>query len=78
MYNYILKKDIEEIPLNKIYNLRKGNISGYSIDIETELSSESYTYYDRVEQRDSDFEKLSNLIDNFIDKIIKDYLIIGF
>ena len=66
MYNYILKKDIEEIPLNKIYNLRKGNISGYSIDIETELSSESYTYYDRVEQRDSDFEKLSNLIDNFI------------
>jgi len=66
MYNYILKKDIEEIPLNKIYNLRKGNISGYSIDIETELSSESYIYYYRLEQRDSDFEKLSNLLNNFV------------
>ena len=66
MYNHILKKDIEEIPLNKIYNLKKGNISGYSIDIETELSSESYTYYDRLEQRDSDFEKLSNLLNNFV------------
>ena len=66
MYNHILKKDIEEIPLNKIYNLKKGNISGYSIDIETELSSESYIYYDRLEQRDSDFEKLSNLLNNFV------------
>jgi len=66
MYNHILKKDIEEIPLDKIYNLKKGNISGYSIDIETELSSESYTYYDRLEQRDSDFEKLSNLLNNFV------------
>ncbi len=66
MYNHILKKDIEEIPLDKIYNLKKGNISGYSIDIETELSSESYIYYYRLEQRDSDFEKLSNLLNNFV------------
>jgi len=66
MYNHILKKDIEEVHLDKIYNLKKGNISGYSIDIETELSSESYIYYDRLEQRDSDFEKLSNLLNNFV------------
>ena len=59
MYNTILKKDIEEV---KFLNVSKGNISGASIDVETELSSESYIYYDRVEQRDSDFDELLKVI----------------
>lgn len=59
MYNTILKKDIEEV---KFLNVSKGNISGSSIDVETELSSESYIYYDRVEQRDSDFDELLKII----------------
>jgi hypothetical protein len=61
MYNKELKKDLEKIILQKDINIISGNISGYSIDIESESELTSYVYYNKSDQRNSDINELLSL-----------------
>ena len=63
MYNNILEKELNLIVSHK-NNLiiSKGDISGNSIDVEWDISSDSYIYYDNSKQRDSDFKELNEFI----------------
>lgn len=66
MINSSLKSDIKKIlsDPNNIGNIKKGNISDFSIEIEL-INPEtqcSYIYYDREAIRDLDFKELEDLI----------------
>ena len=67
MINRGLKLDLKEI-LSDTSNIRvrKGGVSTHSIEIEfiEESSFSSYVYYERVTERDDDFEELEFLINN--------------
>ena len=65
MKNKSLKTDLKEIisnPSNVI--IKKGGVSMYSIEIEfiEETTFSSYVYYDRVDERDADFQELESLL----------------
>jgi hypothetical protein len=60
--NKILKIDHKKI-IDNNWSFRKGNISGFSIEIyETETESHSsFTYYNDEKSRDKDYELLCQL-----------------
>jgi len=66
MENISLKSDLKSIIANKenIEDIKIGSVSSNSIDIifKNPISSSSYTYYDREKYRNSDYEKLLELI----------------
>ena len=66
MENKSLKSDLKKILASKenIVEVKKGDISDFSIEIEfIEPSSfSSYIYYENEKNRDLDFEKLEELI----------------
>jgi hypothetical protein len=63
--NIVLKSDFKDLKKNadKLI-ITKGNVSGYSIEIEdtTTQSQSSYIYYERDGDRDKDFELLLKTI----------------
>lgn len=63
--NHVLKSDIKDL-IKNVDNLtiKKGEISGNSIEIEDSVtqSQSSYVYYSRTDDRDKDFNELLNLI----------------
>ena len=65
--NIVLKNDLKELTQKvKDIEISKGDVSGNSIEI-TELetnSQSSYVYYDRVDDRDKDYELLLETIKN--------------
>lgn len=64
--NIALKNDLKQILKNptKFGEVRKGEVSGFSIEIEEKdpQSFSSYTYYENEKLRDADFEELQSLI----------------
>jgi hypothetical protein len=66
MNNKQLGIELKSIVANKAdVTIAKGNISGASIEVRNTKTGEdlgSFTYYDRVEQRDTDFAKLETAI----------------
>lgn len=64
--NIALKNDVKEIlkNTNKIASVTKGEVSGFSIEIEEKepQSFSSYTYYENEKLRDADFDELQTLI----------------
>jgi hypothetical protein len=63
LLNQRLRRDIPEI-LNNGTTIKKGVLSGYSIDlIDNPLTYTSYCYYNES-KRDSDFDELEKIIDN--------------
>ena len=64
--NIALKNDLKEILVNpnKIASVTKGEVSGFSIEIEERepQSFSSYTYYENEKLRDADFDELQTLI----------------
>ena len=63
MYNTILEKELNLIVSHRNnLTITKGDISGNSIDIECDISSDSYIYYDKSKQRDSDFKELNKFL----------------
>ena len=65
MTNKSLKSDLKEI-LSNTSNIRvkKGGVSMHSIEVEfiEETTFSSYTYYERVAERDADFSELESLL----------------
>ena len=66
MYNTRLKIDLKEILADKSQvEIEKSDIGGSSITLTNESASEdfsSYIYYDRVDERDADFNELEKLL----------------
>lgn len=66
MYNTRLKTDLKEILADKSQiKIEKSSIGGSSITLTNQAASEdfsSYIYYDRVGQRDADFNELEKLL----------------
>lgn len=66
MLNTSLKNDLKRILDNKAnVKVAKGDVSGNSIEVSvkgTPAFYESYLYYDKVEDMDSDIKELENLI----------------
>ena len=69
--NIVLKNDLKELTEKiKGIEITKGDVSGNSIEV-TELetnSQSSYVYYDRVADRDRDYELLLELIETKIEE----------
>jgi|LakMenE18May11ns_1017448.scaffolds.fasta_scaffold7860244_1 hypothetical protein len=69
--NIVLKNDLKELTEKiKSIEITKGDISGNSIEI-VEVASQSqssYVYYDRVGDRDKDYDLLLELIESKIEK----------
>jgi hypothetical protein len=69
--NIVLKNDLKELSQKvKTIEITKGDVSGNSIEvIEIETNSQSsYVYYDKVTERDSDYELLLELIETKIEE----------
>jgi hypothetical protein len=66
LVNIALKNDLKNFLKNptKIGEIRKGDVSGFSIEVEEKdpQSFSSYTYYENEKLRDADFEELQTLI----------------
>jgi len=66
MYNSRLKIDLKEILADKSQiEIEKSSIGGSAITITNEASSEdfsSYIYYERIDERDADFNELEKLL----------------
>lgn len=66
--NTSLKNDFKGLlkELKNISEIKKGTISGFSIEIQTiePISIASYVYYDNQKDRDLDFDLLNKLISN--------------
>ena len=64
--NSALKKDLKELISNpnNITTIKKGDISGNSIEIEFKepISFSSYVYYDNETNRDKDLTELETLL----------------
>jgi hypothetical protein len=64
--NIALKNDLKQILKDptKYGEVRKGDVSGFSIEVEEKdpHSFSSYTYYENEKLRDEDFEELQTLI----------------
>ncbi len=64
--NIALKNDLKEILSNpsKIVSVSKGDVSGFSIEVEENdpQSFSSYTYHEDEKLRDADFDELQTLI----------------
>ena len=56
-HNKTLNDDFKEIITND-YTIKKGLVSGNSIEVLYDSTSISYIYYANVEQRDFDFDKI--------------------
>lgn len=56
-HNKTLNDDFKEIITND-YTIKKGLVSGNSIEVLYDSTSVSYIYYDNVEKRDFDFDKI--------------------
>lgn len=56
-HNKILNDDFKEIITND-YTIKKGLVSGNSIEVLYDSTSVSYIYYSNIEQRDFDFDKI--------------------
>jgi hypothetical protein len=56
-HNKVLNDDFKEIITND-YTIKKGLVSGNSIEVLYDSTSVSYIYYANVEQRDFDFDKI--------------------
>lgn len=56
-HNKTLNDDFKEIITND-YTINKGLVSGNSIEVLYDSTSVSYVYYDNVEKRDFDFDKI--------------------
>jgi hypothetical protein len=69
--NIVLKNDLKDLTEKiKSIEITKGDISGNSIEI-VEVASQSqssYVYYDRVGDRDKDYDLLLELIESKIEK----------
>jgi hypothetical protein len=66
MHNSRLKIDLKEILADKSQiTIEKSSIGGSSITLKNQAASEdfsSYIYYDRIEERDADFNELEKLL----------------
>jgi hypothetical protein len=63
--NIALKNDLKQILKDptKYVEVRKGDVSGFSIEIEEDPQAfSSYTYYDNENLRDADYQELERLI----------------
>ena len=65
IYTSLTLPELEKIKKS----LRKGNLGGFSIEIEEEIeeytvSSSSFIYYNEEEKRDSDYELLLDFLNN--------------
>ena len=56
-HNKVLNEDFKEIITND-YIIEKGSVGTNSIEVLYDSTSVSYIYYDNVEQRDFDFDKI--------------------
>lgn len=56
-HNKTLNDDFKEIITND-YTIKKGLVSGNSIEVLYDSTSVSYIYYANVEKRDLDFDKI--------------------
>ena len=59
--NRALEKDLKDILTNNL-DITKGPVSGNSIELIDGTSYTSYPYYDREQDRDFDFNEVSNFI----------------
>lgn len=71
MKNKQLEKDVttgrnsfDGIPRHRVIQIYPGSVSGASIEVELEnpISFTSYPYYDRVDDRDSDYIELKEIL----------------
>jgi len=73
--NTSLKADLKTIlkTLDNIKEIRKGSVSGYSIEIEyTEPTSvASYIYYETKAKRDADFKEIKKQVKVFVNPTSK-------
>lgn len=63
--NKDLQKHLKGLLVNP-FPITKGTLGGYSIETQEDGGFKSYIYYDNLEDRDEDFNKLEELISIYV------------